>query len=98
MVPQFTHLWQLPFGIMMEPHSGQVGASVRAMKLKFPFRFVASITSTFEGVEADTDGIGVELAVATTCETRRRSPLASNSDSDSARSSLTNLAPSQRKM
>lgn len=32
-VPQFTHLWQLPFGIMIEPHSGQVGASVRAMKL-----------------------------------------------------------------
>ena len=32
-VPQLTHLWQLPFGIMIEPHSGQVGASVRAMKL-----------------------------------------------------------------
>ncbi len=32
-VPQFTHLWQLPLGIMIEPHSGQVGASVRAMKL-----------------------------------------------------------------
>ena len=32
-VPQFTHLWQLPLGIMIDPHSGQVGASVRAMKL-----------------------------------------------------------------
>ena len=32
-VPQLTHLWQLPLGIMIDPHSGQVGASVRAMKL-----------------------------------------------------------------
>jgi hypothetical protein len=32
-VPQFTHLWQEPLGIMIDPHSGQVGASVRAMKL-----------------------------------------------------------------
>ena len=32
-VPQLMHLWQLPLGIMIEPHSGQVGASVRAMKL-----------------------------------------------------------------
>ena len=36
-VPQLTHLWQLPLGIMIEPHSGQVGASLRAMKLKLPF-------------------------------------------------------------
>jgi hypothetical protein len=28
-VPQLVHLWQLPFGTMIEPHSGQVGASVR---------------------------------------------------------------------
>ena len=32
-VPQLTHLWQLPLGIMIDPHSGQVGASLRAMKL-----------------------------------------------------------------
>ena len=32
-VPQLTHLWQAPFGTMMLPHSGQVGASDRAMKL-----------------------------------------------------------------
>ena len=38
-VPQFTHLWQLPFGIMIDPHSGQVGASVRAMKLKLGLKF-----------------------------------------------------------
>jgi hypothetical protein len=23
-VPQLTHLWQLPLGIMIDPHSGQV--------------------------------------------------------------------------
>ena len=35
-VPQLVHLWQLPLGIMIDPHSGQVGASLRAMKLKLP--------------------------------------------------------------
>ena len=32
MVPQLVHLWQLPLGTMIDPHSGQVGASVRTRK------------------------------------------------------------------
>ena len=32
-VPQLVHLWQLPLGTMIDPHSGQVGASVRTKKL-----------------------------------------------------------------
>lgn len=33
-VPQLMHLWHEPLGTMIEPHSAQVGASDRAMKLK----------------------------------------------------------------
>ncbi len=38
-VPQLIHLWQFPLGTVIEPHSGQVGASLRTRKpyISLPF-------------------------------------------------------------
>jgi len=56
-VPQLTHLWQLPLGTVIEPHSGQVGASLRTRKLyispwPLPFLPVVAVAAPRPGAGA----------------------------------------------
>ena len=89
MVPQLVHLWQLPLGTMIDPHSGQVGASVRTRKLYMDgvlgLATVWAICSmTMTGLEEVT-----ATAVVDSADLESSIP----SDSSSVRR---NLAPSQR--
>ena len=98
-VPQLTHLWQLPLGTVIEPHSGQVGASLRTRKLyisPWPLPFLPLwplLPSAGAGaVSAPAVGVTAGWAAAGTSLAGRLSTGPSLADS-----SRTNLEPSQRK-
>src|SRR3954467_6771637 len=98
------HLWQEPFGIMIDPHSEQVGASVRAMKLyaawPLPFPLLLLWPLPLLWPLAFTCPL---LVASTTTTAGRASPLGSGAASDDATAtssgtSLAKCAASQRKM